>query len=89
MKATGIVRHIDPLGRIVIPKELRKALALDDNAPMEIYTTDEGILVKPYTPDVWEKTHHFVAQLQRMPQSKEGDILLKKLAEAIKLIRND
>ncbi|APQ97803.1 AbrB/MazE/SpoVT family DNA-binding domain-containing protein [Clostridium botulinum] len=51
MKNTGIVRKIDPLGRIVLPKELRKALNIKDNeTPLEIYTEGEEIILKKYEP---------------------------------------
>lgn len=45
MKATGIVRRIDELGRVVIPKELRRTLRIADGAALEIYTTDEQDVV--------------------------------------------
>ena len=51
MKRTGIVRRVDELGRIVLPKELRRTMEIDVKAPMEIYTDDEYIIVKKYTPN--------------------------------------
>ena len=48
MKATGIVRHIDDLGRVVIPKEIRRTLAIREGDPLEIYTTDGGVLFRKY-----------------------------------------
>lgn len=42
MKATGIVRHIDDLGRVVIPRELRKKLGIKEGEPLEIYTDTIG-----------------------------------------------
>ena len=50
MKATGIVRRIDDLGRIVIPKEIRRTMRVNEGSPMEIYMTEEGILLKKYYP---------------------------------------
>ena len=51
MKATGIVRRIDDLGRIVIPKEIRRTLRIKEGAPLEIFTTGDGeILLKKYSP---------------------------------------
>ena len=51
MKATGIVRRIDDLGRIVIPKEIRKTLKVREGEPLEIYTDREGqIILKKYSP---------------------------------------
>ncbi len=51
MKATGIVRRIDDLGRIVIPKEIRRTLRLREGTPLEIFTDKEGeIILKKYSP---------------------------------------
>ena len=51
MKATGIVRRIDDLGRIVIPKEIRRTLHIRETDPMEIFTDAEGqIILKKYSP---------------------------------------
>ena len=48
MKATGIVRRIDELGRIVIPKEIRRILHIREGDPIEIYTNDDAIVLKRY-----------------------------------------
>lgn len=51
MKATGIVRRIDDLGRIVIPKEIRRTLHIRESDPLEIFTDREGqIILKKYSP---------------------------------------
>ncbi len=51
MKATGIVRRIDDLGRVVIPKEIRKTLRIKEGTPLEIFTDREGqIILKKYSP---------------------------------------
>lgn len=51
MKATGIVRRIDNLGRVVIPKELRKSLRLRENETIEIFTDTNGeVVLKKYSP---------------------------------------
>ena len=51
MKATGIVRRIDDLGRVVIPKEIRRTLRIREGDPLEIYTAREGeIILKKYSP---------------------------------------
>ena len=46
MKATGIIRKIDNLGRIVIPKEIRNTLKIEDNAALEIFTDNNSIVLK-------------------------------------------
>ena len=51
MKATGIVRRIDDLGRVVIPKEIRRTMRIREGEPMEIFTGKEGeIILKKYSP---------------------------------------
>jgi AbrB family transcriptional regulator (stage V sporulation protein T) len=51
MKATGIVRRIDDLGRIVIPKEIRRTLRIREGDPLEIFTDRDGeIILKKYSP---------------------------------------
>lgn len=51
MKATGIVRRIDDLGRIVIPKEIRRTMRIREGDPLEIFTDREGeIILKKYSP---------------------------------------
>lgn len=50
MKSTGIVRHIDELGRIVVPKELRKKLGIANTDPVEIYVEEDKIILKKYLP---------------------------------------
>ncbi|MEE0772708.1 MAG: stage V sporulation T C-terminal domain-containing protein [Anaerovoracaceae bacterium] len=51
MKATGIVRRIDDLGRVVVPKEIRKVLRIREGDPLEIYTGTSGeVILKKYSP---------------------------------------
>lgn len=50
MKATGIIRKVDDLGRIVIPVELRRALDIDIKDPIEIFTEGKQIILQKYEP---------------------------------------
>ena len=51
MRATGIVRRIDDLGRVVIPKEIRKTLRIREGDPLEIFTAKDGeVILKKYSP---------------------------------------
>jgi transcriptional pleiotropic regulator of transition state genes len=50
MKATGIVRKVDELGRVVIPMELRKTLGIEQKDALEIYVEGENIILKKYQP---------------------------------------
>lgn len=50
MKSTGIVRNIDELGRIVVPKEIRNRLGIANTDPVEIYVDGDKIILTKYTP---------------------------------------
>lgn len=66
MKATGIVRRIDDLGRVVIPKEIRRTLRIREGDPLEIYTDREGeVILKKYSPisDLGEFAKEYVESL--------------------------
>ncbi|HZK56549.1 MAG TPA: AbrB/MazE/SpoVT family DNA-binding domain-containing protein [Desulfosporosinus sp.] len=50
MKATGIVRKVDELGRIVLPMELRRTLGIAEKDALEIYVDEEKVILKKYVP---------------------------------------
>lgn len=50
MKSTGIVRRVDELGRVVIPKELRRTLGIDNGDPIEIFMDGDKIVLRKYVP---------------------------------------
>ena len=51
MKATRIVRRVDDLGRVVIPKEIRRACNIREGDPLEIFLEDGAVVFKKYNPD--------------------------------------
>ena len=71
MKATGIVRRIDDLGRVVIPREIRKTLKIKEGDPLEIFTTNEGeVVFKKYDyfdEKDWKKAKEIVKVLTDVP----------------------
>ncbi len=50
MKSTGVVRKVDELGRIVLPIEIRKVLEINVKDPLEIFTDDDKIILRKYSP---------------------------------------
>ena len=69
MKATGIVRRIDDLGRVVIPKEIRRTLRIREGDPLEIYTDREGeVILKKYSP-MGEMTYFAKQYAEALAQS--------------------
>ena len=68
MKATGIVRRIDDLGRVVIPKEIRRTMRIREGDPLEIYTDADGeVIFKKYSPigELSAQTKQFAEVLNR------------------------
>jgi AbrB family transcriptional regulator, transcriptional pleiotropic regulator of transition state genes len=61
MKATGMVRKMDPLGRVVLPKELRKSLNIQTDNALEIFIDGDKLVFRKYTPGYifCGETHHF------------------------------
>lgn len=49
MKTTGIIRRIDELGRVVIPKEIRKTMRIKEGEEMEVFVADDGLVLKKYS----------------------------------------
>lgn len=92
MKATGIIRKVDELGRIVIPIELRRSLNIKEKDPMEIYVSDDRIILKKY---IAEKVCHISGELSednltfangKLTLSEES---AKKLLEELKAGLNE
>lgn len=75
MKATGIVRRIDDLGRVVIPKEIRRTMRIREGDPLEIYTDkDGGVIFKKYS--LMGGLGDFAAQLCETLHKTTGRIVL-------------
>ncbi len=75
MKATGIVRRIDDLGRVVVPKEIRKTLRIREGDPLEIYVGREGeIILKKYSPI--EELGEFARQYAEAANQNTGHTVL-------------
>ena len=68
MKATGIVRRVDDLGRIVIPKEIRRNFGINESDPMEYFIDGESIVIKKYNgeSEKSETSENEKEQTQRM-----------------------
>ena len=76
MKSTGIVRNIDELGRVVVPKELRKKLGIANTDPVEIYVEDDKIILKKYI-----SVCHFCGATEGLTEHKGKNICADCIAE--------
>lgn len=76
MKATGIVRRIDDLGRVVIPKEIRRTMRIREGDPLEIYTDREGeVIFKKYSP-IGELNAFAAQYAETLHKTGEIDVLI-------------
>ena len=72
MKATGIVRRIDDLGRVVIPKEIRRTMRIREGNPLEIFTNKEGeVIFKKYSA-MESITEHVLVFAEALAKSTGG-----------------
>ena len=76
MKATGIVRRIDDLGRVVIPKEIRRTMRIREGDPLEIYTDNDGeVIFKKYSP-IGELTNFATQYAEVLGKSTEMGVII-------------
>ncbi len=81
MKSTGIVRNIDELGRIVVPKEIRRKLGIANTDPVEIYVEEDKIILTKYLP-----VCHFCSSSENIMEYK-GKQICKSCIEELSSIK--
>lgn len=72
MKATGIIRRMDDLGRVVIPKEIRRNLGIREGDPLEIFLHEDGVCFKKYTTNKFEKVYDAFKDLADFAEEEGG-----------------
>ena len=93
MKATGIVRRIDDLGRVVIPKEIRRTMRIQEGDPMEIYVGDGMVCFKKYQSCIVYQDVIKDLKLELLDDydidKNKKDVLLSKITEIESLLKED
>lgn len=92
MKATGVVRRIDDLGRVVIPKELRRSLRIQEGDPLEIFTDDEGGVIfrkYDYTESVEDSVQRLREAVLENQDLKNSRALIEKITEIKGLLNTE
>lgn len=82
MKATGIIREIDTLGRICLPKELRRALGIEPKDPIEIYVEGKAIVLKKHVVGCSFCGHDHVALVEFYPEKHICKVCVDLVIEA-------
>lgn len=85
MKSTGIVRKVDELGRIVIPKELRRTLNIEEGTPIEIFVDGNQIILQKYEPNA--EKDDVVGKLEALVPKIKSESARETIERAIKLIK--
>lgn len=81
MKSTGIVRRIDELGRVVLPKELRNTLNINERDALEIFTDGESIVLRKYEPaDIFTGSMEDLIEYKGKKVSKQSIVEMAELA---------
>lgn len=82
MKATGIVRRIDDLGRVVIPKEIRRSMGIREGDPLELFMEGDGVCFVPYCKTLAQKIKGIGEELEDMTFEDKRRIreLIKELS---------
>lgn len=91
MKATGIVRRIDDLGRVVIPREIRRTMGIGEGDPLEMYLNAKtnGLVLVPYRSEMSSKLKGMAENLSTLGQTPEHWEIaeeLKKIAKKLEKI---
>ena len=90
MKATGIIRRVDDLGRVVIPREIRRTLGIREGEPLEIYTEGrDTVCFRKYETNLTGEVDHLREQIETycdLPRETQAriDILLREVRELVK-----
>ena len=84
MEATGIIRRVDDLGRVVIPKEIRRSLGIREDDPLEIFLHEDCICFKKYIPNKLEKVYDAFRELVDFAE-EEGGFYMKTMVSELQV----
>lgn len=89
MKATGVIRRMDDLGRVVIPKEIRRTLGLKECDPLELYidTVENALVMKPYHSEASDRLSAIAENLSSMGYTPEYWEIADELRAVVKKLR--
>lgn len=91
MKALGIVRKMDDLGRVVIPIEVRREQKLEPQDPIEMFTTDDGLMLRPYrrNEEFEEAIHVIESFAKEAAAASDNDFDIETIQNALNKIKKN
>lgn len=89
MKSTGIIRRVDDLGRVVIPKEIRRNLGIYEGEPLEIYIVDNGVAFRKFEPNLLQETKSLWERMEQLIPYNDPNRLeiLKTMSKTMDYLR--
>lgn len=81
MKATSIIRRVDDLGRVVIPKEIRRTLSIHEGDPLEIFLHEDCVCFKKYSSNKLEKVSDIFKELADFAEEEGGLRMRTRISE--------
>ena len=81
MKATGIIRRMDDLGRVVIPREIQRNFGIREGGPLEIFVNEDCICFKKYIPNKLEKVSDAFKELADFAEGEGGFRMKTRVSE--------
>ena len=89
MKSTGIIRSVDDLGRVVIPKEIRRNLGIYEGEPLGIYIVDNGVAFRKFEPNLLQETKSLWEKMEQfIPYNDPNRLeILKNMSKTMDLLR--
>jgi AbrB family transcriptional regulator, stage V sporulation protein T len=85
MKALGIVRKIDDLGRVVIPKEVRKVNGWESGTPVEIFATEDGVFIREYKSDF--ERQELIQQMNDVLNFTQNETVKQVIGRALEFVK--
>ena len=89
MRTTGIVRRIDDLGRIAIPKEIRQTLNIKEGDPLEMFVDEEGLILQPYEWTITKKIQDLKEIICDYIDPDKSEEMLNYFIEIERLVEED
>ena len=89
MKATGIIRRVDDLGRVVIPKEVRRNLGIACGEALEIYTVDSGVVFRKYQHHIKDELANLCELVDDYYEGENKDEVMRFLSTAHAMLIED
>lgn len=89
MRATGIIRRVDDLGRVVIPREIRRTMGIREGEPLEIYTDNGMVIFRKYETNLVGDACALSESVENYYEGENKDEVMRALDAVVRLMRKE